>query len=109
MTFNLRFLHNDICPAKTLTFWDTLISRTIIKLGMNKSGFGHFLFFFLSLSYQHVQIVSFLAKIGDIHKLIKISFILCFRNLFSRYKMYSHQGQKKFGIPQEKTSLRKET
>ena len=38
----------DIFPVKTLTFWDKLISRKMIKLGMDKKGFRDFFSFVFS-------------------------------------------------------------
>ena len=64
-----------ICPTKTLTFWNTLTSKKIMKLGMGKSGFtGSFLLLFPIHSYQFVQTISFLADIGDLHQNLQILF-----------------------------------
>ena len=71
----------DICHAKTVTFWNKLITRKLIKLGMDKSGFRGFFsfFFFQPHSYQFVQIFPFLAKVGvSWCKHLKISIMLFF-------------------------------
>ena len=66
---------SHFCPTKTLTFWNTLISKKIMKLGMGKSGFtGSFLLLFPIHSYQFVQTISFLANIGDLHQNLQILF-----------------------------------
>ena len=84
-----------MCPAKALTFGNTLISRKLIKLVMDKSGFRRFFCscLFLSHSYQFVQIVSFFMNIGVIHKHLKISIMLCFRNLFRDRKCIHINGR----------------
>ena len=62
---------------------------------MDKSGFRRFFFFclFLSHSNQFVQIVSFLMNMGVIHKHLKISIMLCFRNLLLGRKFIHINGR----------------
>ena len=59
----------NICASGALTFWNTLVSRKIMKLEFDAIVFGEsFLFFFPFLSCQFLKVVFFLANIDDVHK-----------------------------------------